>query len=316
MIIGLKTIKIALAAGISLMVAELIGLQYATAAAIIAILSVMDTREATRKGVMNRVLSAIIALLIGSACFFLMGYNVLAYVVYLFFFVPISLRLKIDIGMGPSSVLVTHLLASGGITWQLLLNEMLLILIGSGFALIANIYFPSLSKELKEALDKIDDRIRAILVHYASYITQDMPLMKGDKVFEVLEKEVSIAENLLKNERENLFYEESGELFAYWAMRVEQIRILKRMFENLKYMPQEFTQGTALAELMTFKDDNLSEKEITDIIIHRLEELDERYRKKDLPKSLDEFHRRSILFKTFLEFKEFINARNAYDDLM
>lgn len=315
-IIGLKTIKIALAAGISLFIAELLGLKSSSAAAIIAILSVMDTREATYKGAINRIASAILALGIGTMCFMILGYNLWSYVLYLMLFVPISLSLKIDIGLGPSSVLVTHLLLSNGVDLGLILNEIALMVIGSGFAIVANLYFPSVSKELQEVLNKIDGKIRSILVHYANYITQDMPLMKGEVVFNILDNDLKLAETLLRNERENMFYEESADLMSYWTMRVEQVRILRRMFENLKYMPQEFTQGTGLAELMILQNEKNSEAELTDTIINRLKELYNRYRNLPLPESRDEFEKRSTLFRAYLEFKEFVDVRNAYDDVI
>ncbi|MBL7576304.1 Uncharacterized membrane protein YgaE, UPF0421/DUF939 family [Peptoniphilus asaccharolyticus DSM 20463] len=315
-ITGLKTIKIAFAAGLSLLVAEFLGLKYPTAAAIIAILSVMDTKKATLKGIGKRMSSAVLALLIGSICFIIFGYNFLAYVVYLVLFVPISIRLKIDIGLGPSSVLVTHLLLSNAIDSGLLINEIILVVIGSGFALISNWYFPSASKELQSVLNKIDKRIRAILVHYSNYITKDMPLMKGEVVFSILDRDLKLAEKLLKSERENMFYEESSDLTIYLTMRTEQIRILRRMFENLKYMPPEFTQGKGLAELMVLEDGINSEVELTDNIVNRLEELYIFYKNLPLPETRDEFEMRSTLFRTYLEFKEFVDVRNAYDNVM
>lgn len=315
-ITGLKTIKIAFAAGLSLLVAEFLGLKYPTAAAIIAILSVMDTKKATLKGIGKRMSSAVLALLIGSSCFIIFGYNFLAYVGYLVLFVPISIRLKIDIGLGPSSVLVTHLLLSNAIDSGLLINEIILVVIGSGFALISNWYFPSASKELQSVLNKIDKRIRAILVHYSNYITKDMPLMKGEVVFSILDRDLKLAEKLLKSERENMFYEESSDLTIYLTMRTEQIRILRRMFENLKYMPPEFTQGKGLAELMVLEDGINSEVELTDNIVNRLEELYIFYKNLPLPETRDEFEMRSTLFRTYLEFKEFVDVRNAYDNVM
>lgn len=315
-ITGLKTIKIAFAAGLSLLVAEFLGLKYPTAAAIIAILSVMDTKKATLKGIGKRMSSAVLALLIGSICFIIFGYNFLTYVVYLVLFVPISIRLKIDMGLGPSSVLVTHLLLSNAIDSGLLINEIILVVIGSGFALISNWYFPSASKELQSVLNKIDKRIRAILVHYSNYITKDMSLMKGEVVFSILDRDLKLAEKLLKSERENMFYEESSDLTIYLTMRTEQIRILRRMFENLKYMPPEFTQGKGLAELMVLEDGINSEVELTDNIVNRLEELYIFYKNLPLPETRDEFEMRSTLFRTYLEFKEFVDVRNAYGNVM
>lgn len=61
---------------------------------------------------------------------------------------PISFLLKIELGIGPSSVVVTHLLSYGQINSSIIINEMGLVTIGTGFAMLTNLYAPESQDEL------------------------------------------------------------------------------------------------------------------------------------------------------------------------
>lgn len=106
-----RTVKIAIAAFLSIMLAQWMGLEYSSAAGIIAILNIFETRKATLQGGLKRTLSAMIALFIGGVLFELIGYETWVFGLYLLLFVPVSFLLKVELGLGPSSVLVTHLLS-------------------------------------------------------------------------------------------------------------------------------------------------------------------------------------------------------------
>lgn len=106
-----RTIKTALSSLLAIIVSQELSLEFAAAAGIIAILNVFDTRKATIEGGLKRTLSAIIALLIGGFLFEKLGYKTWVFGLYLLLFVPVSFLLRIELGLGPSSVIVTHLLA-------------------------------------------------------------------------------------------------------------------------------------------------------------------------------------------------------------
>lgn len=82
--------------------------------------------------------------------FEIFDYKTWAFVLYLLLFVPLSFLLKIELGLGPSSVVVTHLLSYGEINSSIIINELGLIFIGTGFAMLTNLYAPESQDELKK----------------------------------------------------------------------------------------------------------------------------------------------------------------------
>ena len=105
-----RTIKLVLATCLAAWLADFLGLAYSTSAGIIAILSVTDTRRSTAKLAGNRFLSTLLALAIGSLAFHFLGFHLGALAIYIAFYVPLAFRLGWEIGITPSTVLVTHLL--------------------------------------------------------------------------------------------------------------------------------------------------------------------------------------------------------------
>ena len=64
-----------LATCLAILLAEFLGLTYATSAGIIAILSITDTRRSTAKLAYNRFMSMLLALFLGSLAFQILSYN-------------------------------------------------------------------------------------------------------------------------------------------------------------------------------------------------------------------------------------------------
>lgn len=64
-----------LATCLAILLSEFLGLSYAISAGIIAILSISDTRRSTAKLAYNRFMSMLLALLLGSLAFQILGFN-------------------------------------------------------------------------------------------------------------------------------------------------------------------------------------------------------------------------------------------------
>ena len=143
-----RTIKLMLATCLAVLIANSLGLAYSTSAGIIAILSVTDTRRSTVRLARDRFLSTLLALTIGSLTLNFFGFNLGALALYIAIYVPLAFHLGWEIGITPSTVLVTHLLLEKSTSWSLLGNELALFLIGTGFALLANLYMPSRQQEI------------------------------------------------------------------------------------------------------------------------------------------------------------------------
>ena len=89
---------------------------------------------------------------------------------YLAVYVPLAYKLGWEIGITPSSVLVSHLLIQQSTAPALLLNELLLFLIGTGFALLVNLYMPSREKEIQHYHTLVEEKLRDVLLRLSYYL--------------------------------------------------------------------------------------------------------------------------------------------------
>ena len=105
-----RTIKIASATVIAILIAQFFDLNYSVSAGIIAILSVLDTKKSSVLTALQRIASTVLALTIATVLFRIIGFHIIVFGVYLLFYVPLAYRFTLQSGIAPCSVLVTDLL--------------------------------------------------------------------------------------------------------------------------------------------------------------------------------------------------------------
>lgn len=314
--IWIRTIKTALAALLALLAAETLGLEFAAAAAIVAILSVFDTRKATFRGALERLISAVLALSIGTAAFELMGYRPLSFGVYLLVFVPVSFIAKVPIGLGPSSVLVTHLLVKGDVSWSLLVNEMALMFLGTGFALLTNIYAFSERKKLDLLLDTIDQEMMEILNLFARSLMENMEIHGFYTKFSEMDIHIEEAERIAIQEEDNLMGAPKAQSLYRIGLLKEESRILQGMFRDVDSLPPEFVAGGEMAEFMKMTSSQLTQEGAMYEIEKRLRILEDHSASLPLPQSQEEFMNRAHLFQIFRSFQDLVEVKKSFQNAM
>ena len=165
-----RTTKLILATCLACFLAYFLNLSSAVSAGIIALLSLSDTRRSTIKLAKNRLFSTLLALPIGAIAFQLTGYHIWSFGLYLAIYVPIAYKFGWEIGIPPSSVLVSHLLIQESTSPALLLNGLLLFLIGTSFALLVNLYMPSRQKEIQQYHTLVEEKFKDVLLRFAYYL--------------------------------------------------------------------------------------------------------------------------------------------------
>ena len=110
MSISQRTTKLILATCLACLLAYFLNLSSAVSAGIIALLSLSDTRRSTLKLARNRLFSMLLALTIGVLAFNLSGFHIWSLGLYLALYVPLAYKMGWEIGITPSTVLVSHLL--------------------------------------------------------------------------------------------------------------------------------------------------------------------------------------------------------------
>ena len=308
------TIKTAIAATLSLLVAQALGLRFSSSAGIITILDIFETRKATIKGGLKRSLSAIIALVLGILVFEIFDYKTWAFGLYLLLFVPISFLLKIELGLGPSSVVVTHLLSYGEINSSIIFNELGLILIGTGFAMLTNLYAPESQGELKKWIEDIDGDIKDILIFFGDTLVNNLDVEIYEGKIKKLEDDINKALNLAIIENDNRI-ENSKNLLIGLSHREREMDLLMEMYDDLKSIPKEFADGKLISDLMIDTANNLSDNGDIIKVKKRIEFLQEHFHMMELPETHEDFIIQSSIFQVFRSLNQFIDISKIISNI-
>lgn len=303
------TIKTAIAATLSLLVAKAFGLKFASSAAIITILDIFETRKDTVKGGVKRTLSAIIALVLGILVFEIFAYRTWAFGIYLLLFVPISFLLKIELGLGPSSVVVTHLLSYGQINSSIIINELGLIIIGTGFAMLTNLYAPESQDKLIDWIEDIDGDIKDILKFFGDALVNDLYVKVYEGKIKKLEDDINKALELAIIEKDNRI-ENSKNLLIGLNYREREMDLLKDMYNDLKEIPVEFADGKLISDIMIDTANSLTKDGEMVKVKERIEFLKEHFNMMNLPQTHEDFVIQSSVFQVFRSLNQFIDISN------
>ena len=303
-----RTIKMVLATCLAILLAEFLGLSYATSAGIIAILSITDTRRRTAKLAYNRFMSMLLALLLGSLAFQLFGFNLWALGFYLATYVPLAFLQGWEIGITPSSVLVTHLLLEKTTSLSLLGNEVAIFLIGTSFALLANLYMPSRQEEIDRYHEIVEEQLKKILYRFAEF------LGKGDgsndaSLIRELDTILKEALDLVYLDHSNHLFHQTNYHIHYFEMRKRQNNILRDMANNVNNCQLAASESLILAQLFAKTASQLSQENPAQFLLDEINRYLAVFRERPLPRSRQEFETRATLLQLLRDLETFISIK-------
>ncbi|CYU72429.1 TPA: aromatic acid exporter family protein [Streptococcus suis] len=308
MSLSLRTIKLIFATVLAIYLATALGLSYATAAGIIAILSVLDTRKSSFKMARNRLFSTLLALTIAVLTFALFGFGIWTLGIYLALYVPLAYRFNWEAGIAPSTVLVTHLLLEQDISLIFLGNELALFLIGAGLALLFNLYMPSQEKKIEAYHDQVEDLLKQILLRFEAF------LLNGDGRNEAalitqLDKTLDEALKVVYLDRHNQLFQQTNYQVHYFEMRAAQNKILRTMAGNINKCLLEGRENVILSSLFERAAQQLSRENSAKELLLDIELFHATFRERPLPQTREEFETRATLFQLLHDMEAFIRLK-------
>ncbi|HGO5510833.1 aromatic acid exporter family protein [Streptococcus suis] len=308
MSLSLRTIKLIFATVLAIYLATALGLSYATAAGIIAILSVLDTRKSSFKMARNRLFSTLLALTIAVLTFALFGFGIWTLGIYLALYVPLAYRFNWEAGIAPSTVLVTHLLLEQDISLIFLGNELTLFLIGAGLALLFNLYMPSQEKKIEAYHDQVEDLLKQILLRFEAF------LLNGDgrneaELITQLDKTLDEALKVVYLDRHNQLFQQTNYQVHYFEMRAAQNKILRTMAGNINKCLLEGRENVILSSLFERAAQQLSRENSAKELLLDIELFHATFRERPLPQTREEFETRATLFQLLHDMEAFIRLK-------
>lgn len=139
--------------------AEWLGLNYAASAAVITLLSIHDTKRETIRVMAKRMAAFLVALLLAPVCFYWLGYRPIAVGAFLLVFTPVCTLLNVQEGISVSTVLMTHFLTEGAVSAGNIINEALLLLVGTGVGVGMNLYMPGRTGVIRQKQHQIESQL-------------------------------------------------------------------------------------------------------------------------------------------------------------
>ncbi|HEM4981107.1 TPA: aromatic acid exporter family protein [Streptococcus suis] len=308
MSLSLRTIKLIFATVLAIYLATVLGLSYTTAAGIIAILSVLDTRKSSFKMARNRLFSTLLALTIAVLTFALFGFGIWTLGIYLALYVPLAYRFNWEAGIAPSTVLVTHLLLEQDISLIFLGNELALFLIGAGLALLFNLYMPSQEKKIQAYHDQVEDLLKQILLRFEAF------LLNGDgrneaELITQLDQTLEQALKVVYLDRHNQLFQQINYQVHYFEMRAAQNKILRTMAGNINKCLLEGRENVILSSLFERAAQQLSRENSAKELLLDIELFHATFRERPLPQTREEFETRATLFQLLHDMEAFIRLK-------
>ena len=310
-----RTIRITVSALLANFVAMLIGLENPYAAGIIAILAVLNTRKETFDRVKEYSGSTILAFAIATGVFYIFGYSIYSFAVYLAVYVPLAYFLKVDAGIAPCSVLVTHFLIAESISWAWQINGLAIMFIGLFFALLANFWIPSHNQKIEMMVVDIEKQMSLIL------FLLEKRLLEGSKNRERIQQELKDLckqtielEKIAFIEYDNRNFSDDSENYyiKYAQMRQRQYEILNRITNSLDNVLPNTDENRILASIFGETAEQLDETNTGIELLGYISNLYRVFRDSSLPKSREEFESRAILYNILTEFEKFLELKRDF----
>lgn len=253
-----------------------------------------------------------LATMIAAICFLLFGFHPLVFGLYLLVFIPLSIHFDLAEGIAVSSVLITHYLVASEMPLNLIINEYLLMIIGVGCALVANLYMPNTEKKIQEDQAVVEVSMKKMLGQMSNYLNQPAKEEQLRQECLSLREFVREAQVRAQEFEENRFFSGNSYYFEYFAMRRLQLKVLSDMLQILNRLDAEPDDVKELRELFEFTAQTLAEDNDGAEIVNKIMETDQRYQQKQLPESRQAFEERAMLFQLFQLFQDFIEIKAGF----
>ncbi len=308
----IKSIKIAVAALLSIFLAGELGLKSSATAGIITILSIQNTKKETVRTVLRRGAAYALALFIAAICFKLLGYTLVAFAVYLLTFAFFCMVVGLQEGITTAAVLISHFLNAGNMSLPMLMNETGLFIIGSGIGIMVNLHLRRRDADFERLAQVVDDQIKDTLRRMAEWLPN--PNRACDRIhrFDELDEAIRQAKLCAVANMNNSFFHKDTYELDYIRMREQQTVVLKGIYKNIMqigYLPEQAKRVAAyLAELEQAYHKYNTVTEYLD----KLQALGEEMRREKLPQTREEFEARAILFYVLMQLEELLWIKRRF----
>ncbi len=309
--IGYRTLKTAVGVIIAISLAQLLQLEFFVSAGILTILCIQPTKKRSIRAALSRFIASLIA--IGYASIFLEGiaYHPVVVGLMILLFIPVLVSLRFADGFVSSSVIIFHIYSVGNLTGSLILNEILLMVVGFGTALLVNMYMPSIEKKLDDYRYQTEVLYAKILHEMAGYLKDGKSDWDGKELMQT-EELLKKAKALAYQDVENHVTRLENKYYRYFDMRQDQFEIIERILPKISTLPVLVKHAQLIADFLNDLADHVHAGNTAYHYLDKLEVVKKEFSQLPLPESHEEFQSMAALYQVIEELDAYLEIKQSY----
>lgn len=313
---GIRVIKTALAALAAIYSATTLGLEPALSAGLLAILGVEVTRMKGLQSAFVRFVASVLGLFFASVLFVAFGYHIWVISLFILVAFPVMSRLALKDGITTSAVIVFHVYAKAEVTASLIVNEVLLLLVGLGCAMVVNmLYMPREDRKLMALRHRTEERFSGVFSQMARSLRDPSHVWDGSELIEAgdaVEEGSRRAELALENRVLGQDADELRYWRTYFEMRRLQLESISNMLVRVSLVYEKLPQGELAAELFDLLASEVKSDVYEGIVERHLSELGGQFKQMALPTSRDEFEIRAAILELTHELNRYLQIAKRW----
>ncbi len=310
----LQAAKIGFGSALAMYLAHLFGLEFASSAGSITLLTILTTKWETVKLSIFRVITFVAAVFVAWAMLGLFHSDWIAYGCFLMIMTLLCDYIGWRSALSVNAVIGMHFLDTLDFSARAIANELYLLLIGITIALILN-QFTNNRHRRQDIINWMKDterRLQIIVMHLAAYLSGKE--LQADVWGELRELEKLLSHYISEaNEYQgNTFQSHPGYYIDYFEMRRNQCSVLSNLhteISRIRTMPEE---SRHIAAFMVDMAEYVVEKNVPTDQLDKLEQVFAYMRSGGPVTSADEFENRALIFHILMDLREFLEYKSDF----
>lgn len=311
----IDSLKVSIAVAVAIAIANILQLEYAISAGIVAVLSIRPTKRETINLAVGRLIAFAIALLIAAISYRIFGFTQLAFWIYIIPYVFICYLKKWTAAITMNSVLVSHFITYQSMDLEHILNEVLIFGIGISVGILMNLNLHKKEEYIENLKSKTDEQIVGILQIIGKRVQNKEIKEYNTECFRTLEHLLREAKNAAEENFNNQLRKRDKYDMEYIAMRQRQYNVLLDMYKTANTLETTPHTAKVISDFFEKMAHEFHRENDGKAMMAEFREMDAYMKKQPLPTKRQEFEDRARLFIMMRFIEEFIEIKMEFSSI-
>ena len=310
----LLALKVGVGGSVAYFIAEFLKLDFASSAGIIALLTLQTTKWETFRLSFRRIITFFMTFGLCILLFYLVRTTWLDYGLFLFFMVLLCELLVWRTTVSVNAVIGAHFLSTQNFSYEFMINELLLVIIGITVAILLNLFHINSAHEagIIKCMRHVEHDMKKILTELSGYLKHQA---MGDHVWDDILKLGDDLEKYLDLAHEyqnNTFVSHPEYYIDYFRMREQKCGALLNMHKEMQRISELPKQAEIVSHYILDMCEHVTEMNNPEKQIAQLEEVVEEMHNQQLPQTREEFEGRALLYHVLMELEDFLLYKKRF----